>query len=199
MKTATYAGFSTKQQDDAMQLTCARNSLTVVKRLTTAKPRLRRSIWLKGRLSRMASDLLSPHIMAIASTSRRIFSRLHAGLLIGMIVQSLVSAEFHPAAAAEITSAFIVPAQLSMGRNLWAPTPATRKRMTTPAKPQPGLTEREQRQLADAMNQLTLAERKRLAKAVKRMTPEQRRQFVFGLKRQLAKRGPASQLAKRAR
>ncbi|MGA3041112.1 MAG: hypothetical protein ABSF54_10035 [Bryobacteraceae bacterium] len=104
-----------------------------------------------------------------------------------------------PVAAAELTSAYIVPVQLSMGGNLHTPVPAARKRMAAPAKPEAGLTPKEQKQLTEATNRLTPQERKRLAKALKRMTPEQRRQLAAIVKRQLAKTGIGSPPAKRAR
>lgn len=71
--------------------------------------------------------------------------------------------------------------------------------MTAPANPGGGLTSEEQRRLVDAINRMTPKERKRLAKAMKRLTPEQRGQLAEVLKRQLAGKGPVSQLTGHAR
>jgi hypothetical protein len=134
--------------------------------------------------------------MTIDSASPRVtWTSLGVELLIGIVVVSIAwAAGIRPVVAAEITSAQIVPAQLSMGRNLRAPPQAARKKVTAPAKPEAGLTPQEQKRLAEALNQLTPESRKRLAKVVKHLTPEQRRQLLAVVKRQLAKKGTASQL-----
>jgi hypothetical protein len=92
----------------------------------------------------------------------------------------------------------LVPAQLSAGRTAPPNAPA-RKWMSGPAKPQGELTSGEQSRLVDAINRMTPKERKRLAKAMKRLTPEERAQLAQVLKRQLAGKGPVSQLAGHAR
>jgi len=142
--------------------------------------------------------------MTIAPASRVTCATLEAGRLIGIVLASIALVTgICPVAVArsrEVPSAdALIPVQLSMGTTGSSSTPAARKRLSDPAKPEGGLTPGERRQLTEAIKRLTPEERKRLAKAMKRLTPEERRQLAEGVKRQLAGKGPASQMIKRAR
>jgi hypothetical protein len=135
-----------------------------------------------------------PAGMRIASGGARI---VWTGLLAGAMLVSLVletrSGHSPVSRRPQVERGFsLIPAQLSMGRPGFTPTPKERKAPppATPAKPDTALTPLEQKRIAAAMNHLSPKERKRLAKAVKKMTPEQSRQFLAALKRQFAQTTP---------
>ena len=90
-----------------------------------------------------------------------------------------------------------VAAQISMQRP-GLTIPAGRA-LATPAKAGAAWTPEERKRLAQMVSRMTPKARKKLAKAVNRMTPAQLQQLHAVLKQQLAKTGPASQAAKRAR
>jgi hypothetical protein len=142
--------------------------------------------------------------MTIACASIGVtWASLCARPLIGIVAASIaLIMEVSPVAARslEVPSAYALnPAQLSMDRKTPPNAPAAKKRMTARSRPDSGLTPEEQKRLAEAINRMTPAERKRLAKAMNRLTPEGRRQLAEVVKRQLARKGTASQLTKNAR